>query len=676
MRCSKPRKVRNGQIIFKSYCFNATQRVVCNAGFRLTGSAVRTCRGKGYWDGKRARCRRAQKNCQDPGMKGLLLRTADETTSFKPGTKLSYFCPHKFILRGSRELICNGDGTWSASLPKCVAPKCTEAVLPAHTQVKSPRNWRNRRKYGMRFTLSCQNGYTSTQRGTLVCDAPGWRLEPSSFKCFPVKNTTPKIHSTTSSPTGTTTQFQTTDALIQSCQDPGTPWRGSKNGNLHVGQTLHFSCAHCYQLRGSPTRTCQSDLSWSGSQPTCTAIKCSALSHPTNGRIVAYSNFCGRKQTEFKCYSGYQLRGSRRTTCQNDGRWSATSPTCVPVKITTPRIDTKRSQPTSTTATQFQTIIALLSSSCGNPVLPPRARVRIHRGTVLFIGCKENYSTLITGLMRCVGNTWRRIRDPNCLAKSCSNPGIPKNGYKHGLSYFVGDVVTFTCDGCYRLVGNSKRTCLKKGTWSYRQPICLLKTCSKLQDTNQATVSYISQTCDSVATYTCKDTRLTMLGSGEKICNKSGMWEGAEPKCINPNLNIALGKPASMSSHWKLHGGPASVAADGKRSGIMLSTKYEYGSWIKIDLLKEDTVSTVIVVNRIDCCIRRMDHFKVSVGNNGNKAGANTECGGRSRAKGGPNIIQCSTTLRGRYVFVFMPEKRYTIMALFEVEVYRRGMTE
>jgi hypothetical protein len=24
-----------------------------------------------------------------------------------------------------------------------------------------------------------------------------------------------------------------------------------------------------------------------------------------------------------------------------------------------------------------------------------------------------------------------------------------------------------------------------------------------------------------------------MLGSGEKICNHSGMWEGAEPKCIS-----------------------------------------------------------------------------------------------------------------------------------------------
>ena len=56
----------------------------------------------------------------------------------------------------------------------------------------------------------------------------------------------------------------------KSCQDPGTPWRGSKKGNLQVGQTLHFSCNQCYRLRGSNTMTCQSDLKWSGRRPTCT----------------------------------------------------------------------------------------------------------------------------------------------------------------------------------------------------------------------------------------------------------------------------------------------------------------------------------------------------------------------------------------------------------------------
>ena len=78
----------------------------------------------------------------------------------------------------------------------------------------------------------------------------------------------------------------------------------------------------------------------------------------------------------------------------------------------------------------------------------------------------------------------------------------------------------------------------------------------------------------------------------------------------------------------------------------------------------------MVVVNRRDCCIVRINGFKVSVGNNGQKADANAECGGRSTAKGGENIIHCPKPLRGRYVFVYM--KWHSTIALLEVEVYRQ----
>ena len=57
--------------------------------------------------------------------------------------------------------------------------------------------------------------------------------------------------------------------------------------------------------------------------------------------------------------------------------------------------------------------------------------------------------------------------------------------------------------------------------------------CPPPRNTRQATVFYVSVTCNAVATYTCKDTKLTMVGSGRKICNKGGMWDGAEPQCIS-----------------------------------------------------------------------------------------------------------------------------------------------
>ena len=72
-----------------------------------------------------------------------------------------------------------------------------------------------------------------------------------------------------------------------------------------------------------------------------------------------------------------------------------------------------------------------------------------------------------------------------------------------------------------------------------------------------------------------------------------------------------------------------------------------------------------------------MNGFKVSVGNDGKEPTNNTECGGRSKALGGPNIIQCRKTLRGRYVFVYLPRVLYRrTIALLELEVYRLKMTE
>ena len=61
----------------------------------------------------------------------------------------------------------------------------------------------------------------------------------------------------------------------------------------------------------------------------------------------------------------------------------------------------------------------------------------------------------------------------NLLGKGCSNPGVPRNGLKHGLSYFYDDVVKFSCDACYSIVGHSQRKCLKNGTWSDSQPKCV-----------------------------------------------------------------------------------------------------------------------------------------------------------------------------------------------------------
>ena len=56
-----------------------------------------------------------------------------------------------------------------------------------------------------------------------------------------------------------------------------------------------------------------------------------------------------------------------------------------------------------------------LDSRCGQPYLPPKARVRLIRGDTLYLVCNEKHSTLKLGKMRCVGSRWSVMQTISCL---------------------------------------------------------------------------------------------------------------------------------------------------------------------------------------------------------------------------------------------------------------------
>ncbi|XP_028518807.1 uncharacterized protein LOC110251682 [Exaiptasia diaphana] len=57
---------------------------------------------------------------------------------------------------------------------------------------------------------------------------------------------------------------------------------------------------------------------------------------------------------------------------------------------------------------------------------------------------------------------------------SCGDPGKPLNGYRTGNEFWAGNMVVYTCDPGYYLVGPSNRLCLENGAWSDSIPSCLL----------------------------------------------------------------------------------------------------------------------------------------------------------------------------------------------------------
>ena len=57
------------------------------------------------------------------------------------------------------------------------------------------------------------------------------------------------------------------------------------------------------------------------------AIQCDALSDPDNGAVSVTGTGVGDTAT-YTCDDGYELVGSSTRTCQPNGEWSGSPPTC------------------------------------------------------------------------------------------------------------------------------------------------------------------------------------------------------------------------------------------------------------------------------------------------------------------------------------------------------------
>ncbi len=57
------------------------------------------------------------------------------------------------------------------------------------------------------------------------------------------------------------------------------------------------------------------------------AGECHSLGHPSNGRVSVPSRIEGNRAT-YSCDSGYALRGSSSRSCRSDGTWSGGEPIC------------------------------------------------------------------------------------------------------------------------------------------------------------------------------------------------------------------------------------------------------------------------------------------------------------------------------------------------------------
>lgn len=95
----------------------------------------------------------------------------------------------------------------------------------------------------------------------------------------------------------------------------------------NVGSVASYTCLPGYGTANPATRTCQADGTWSGTEPKCLAVNCGALPKPDNGSVdVPSTTF--ESQATYACDPNFGMVGDATRTCQANGTWSGSAPTC------------------------------------------------------------------------------------------------------------------------------------------------------------------------------------------------------------------------------------------------------------------------------------------------------------------------------------------------------------
>ncbi|KAL9989282.1 hypothetical protein ACROYT_G003815 [Oculina patagonica] len=179
VQCEAPPKAKNSrQTVSNGRSFNSVVTYTCNSPYKLRGSAKRTCRAIGKWDGKKARCKTT---CKDPGEITYGNRQVD---GLQAGKYIKYWCiGDAYTLVGSAILKCLDTGEWDNPTPKCepphvssvtfnAAPKCGPPKIPDLATVYWPRRMPKKFKLSDRVLLKCKEGYFKSNGGILTCNGP------------------------------------------------------------------------------------------------------------------------------------------------------------------------------------------------------------------------------------------------------------------------------------------------------------------------------------------------------------------------------------------------------------------------------------------------------------------------------------------------------------------------
>ncbi|KAJ7417297.1 hypothetical protein BTVI_33368 [Pitangus sulphuratus] len=354
--CGNPGTPSNARVIFNDgLVFSSSIIYQCREGYYSTGVLSRHCTVNGTWTGTSPEC--TVINCGDPGVPANGVRLGSD---FTYNQSVVFQCTPGYMMESDRasSLTCTKDRTWNGTKPACKAITCkAPQAIPNGKVVGSDFSW------GSSVSYACLEGYQLSLPAVLTCEGNGtWSGDVP--QCFPVFCGDPGTPAQgrredrgftyrssvsfsclaplvlvgsarrfcQSDGTWSGTQPSCIDPSLTTCADPGVPLFGMQNNSqgYQVGSIIFFKCQKGYLLQGSTTRTCLPNLTWSGVQPDCVPHHCKQPETPSHANVGALDLPSLGYTLIYSCQSGFYLTGgSEHRTCKADGSWTGKPPICL-----------------------------------------------------------------------------------------------------------------------------------------------------------------------------------------------------------------------------------------------------------------------------------------------------------------------------------------------------------
>ncbi|XP_075718053.1 CUB and sushi domain-containing protein 1 [Rhinoderma darwinii] len=535
--CDSPDPIVNGHISGDGFSYRDTVVYQCNPGFRLVGTSVRICLQDHKWSGQTPVC--VSITCGHPGNPAQGITNGSE---FNLNDVVNFTCNMGYILQGPFQAQCRSNGLWSSSLPTCRVVNCTDPGFVENAIRHGQQNYPESFRYGISVTYHCKKGYYLLGSSVLNCKANGlW--DRSLPKCIPISCGHPGIPANAilngdKFTYGSKIHFSCTGAHILignatrvcledsrwsetlphcsgnnpgMCDDPGIPAHGSCLGNeFKTKSLLRFSCEMGYTLIGSMERTCLSNGSWTGIQPSCDAVSCGNPGTPANGMIIFSDGILFSSSVIYACWEGYKTSGLTTRHCTANGTWTGSAPDCSVITCEDPGPIANGIQ----LGKDF-TFNKTVTYHCNPGYLkdPPSA-----------------------GPMKCgKDGTWNQTKQ-TCNAIHCGQPPHVPYGKLEGSDYSWGSSVSYTCVEGYQLSSPTVLSCERRGSWRGEIPQCLPVFCGDPGTPAEGRLFGRSFTYKSEVSYQCRPP-FVLVGSSRRICQSEGTWNGIQPTCIDPAHN-------------------------------------------------------------------------------------------------------------------------------------------